>query len=724
MQQRLLPVLLLAASFVLAQASAQSYATYLGGPGTQAFHDIAQLHDGTFLVGGTADDLAWLQSSVEVHELSAVGIANAGGTQQRAFLLHFDANLETITAAYALPAGAAESIDRIRLQKRPQDGSSDVFISGTTKDSRSNGGGYFIARLTYAATGIEASTPRLQTAWNYNVWAQGEVQDRQPWDVDATGQVTFVSGQAHGNDWAAVYRLNGRGERMVVPNWRTHWKTAGGEFYGRATETTEALNYSGIVLKLGRCDLRSWTAEAHTRIAPDGNGGTRRGDWPLDVLFNAPCSPAAPKSSGPGYTGYKIGGSQTYHGSSIAVDRRNGWIYLGLNVKSILPGGNPDFEPAVIAFDESGREQWWSRLYHEITPAGEMRNSTPDQYIDAIAIDYSQPAATGTVVVNARTHGNNTENFWEGSDIKAVPNAKGFQNRFSGTNGNIHISWVGKLSARTGHLQASTYVAELGEGVKAGRTPLSAPRFGGWPDPNAGWPDLNTTRLRPNAMTTTADGSVVILGTGRRTMTTTDAYQTMPLPGNGETGTWNDFVRQYSPQLNDVAYSTLVTGTWDKTTGSGGDNVELRAVAKTENALIAVGFQKDVGNALPTVRTPTFGIVAPKGTTAVLVRLQSEAIRNGADRLTGTSALPGKKALPQIIALAPNPSRGAATLYGLEIGQQVAVYDNVGRQISTTEASASVHTLPGEGLAPGMYTVIVRGKLGAFEQVLRWVVSL
>jgi hypothetical protein len=49
------------------------------------------------------------------------------------------------------------------------------------------------------------------------------------------------------------------------------------------------------------------------------------------------------------------------------------------------------------------------------------------------------------LVVGARAHGNNTENLWEGNTVAANPNAKGFQNQFTGTNGNIHESWLGKL---------------------------------------------------------------------------------------------------------------------------------------------------------------------------------------------------------------------------------------------------------------------------------------
>ena len=46
----------------------------------------------------------------------------------------------------------------------------------------------------------------------------------------------------------------------------------------------------------------------------------------------------------------------------------------------------------------------------------------------------------------------------------------------------------------------------------------------GWPDPNSGWIELNTTRLARNSLKVSADGSVIILGVGRRPMTTSNAY--------------------------------------------------------------------------------------------------------------------------------------------------------------------------------------------------------
>ena len=165
--------------------------------------------------------------------------------------------------------------------------------------------------------------------------------------------------------------------------------------------------------------------------------------------------------------------------------------------------------------DSSGTLQWWSRLYHEVRSDGSQHNSSPDQYVDGLAIDYSMSLPNSRLVVNARAHGNNVESLWEGNSIEANSGTNGFQNRFTGTSGNIHISWLGKLDTNDGSLYNSTYVAELGQTPTNVGAPLSDPLMDGWPNPNSGWLKLNTT----------TDGSVIIIGVGRRPMTTSSAYQ-------------------------------------------------------------------------------------------------------------------------------------------------------------------------------------------------------
>lgn len=169
-----------------------------------------------------------------------------------------------------------------------------------------------------------------------------------------------------------------------------------------------------------------------------------------------------------GYTGYKSAGK--YRVAAIALDRDTGDIYIGFNIQSRFWDAaanveQPDFEPAVIAYSGNGTLKWWSRLYHEVVDAnangqidpGETRLSSPDQYVDGLALDYS--AAPPRLVVNARCHGNNVSNFWKGNAVAANPGGSGFQNQFTGTEGNIHIGWIGKLRATDGRLERATYLS-------------------------------------------------------------------------------------------------------------------------------------------------------------------------------------------------------------------------------------------------------------------------
>ena len=65
--------ILLAFLFVLNQflyAQPGTLVTYAGSSGKEAFFDVVQLSDGSFLVGGSAEDLGWIDSQVQVFDLS------------------------------------------------------------------------------------------------------------------------------------------------------------------------------------------------------------------------------------------------------------------------------------------------------------------------------------------------------------------------------------------------------------------------------------------------------------------------------------------------------------------------------------------------------------------------------------------------------------------------------------------------------------------------------
>ncbi|MEM7037901.1 MAG: hypothetical protein AAF570_13040, partial [Bacteroidota bacterium] len=643
--------------------------TYAGGAGKDGFFDVVQLSDGTFLLSGYSEDLNWVDAQVPRTALSVMGILNGQGNNRYGFLLQLDSTLQTPLQLLHFPQGGVEDIRFIKTTNQPGQKTGALFISGNTLDTKANNGGYFIAKLNNNF--VDGVPTDLE--WALPIWAEGYIQSDHPWDVGHDGKVVYLRGQTHAFDWSAAYRLDADGNREVVPEWRTHWISGGGEHRGPANQYgggIDSLDHSGIIFKRGpRCALRSWTQADYDLTQSDGNGGTKKGKWPFDVFFDAPCDPANnPTTNGPGYTGYRTGGNSIYGPSSVAIDRRNNDIYIGLNTKSVLPDGNPDFEPAIVAYDSNGALKWWSRLYHEITPAGDTVNSSPDQYIDALAIDYSQNQSDAVLTVAARCHGNNVENLWEGNVIPANPSANGFQNRFTGTNGNIHISWLGKLKLTDGTLQHSTYVAEYAEGTGGFGAAHPDPLMDGWPDPNGGWPNVNTTRLACNNIKVTANGSVCVLGTGRRTITTANAYQKMVKPGNGGLSSWNEFVRVYAPDLGRPDYSSLVVGAWDTLTQAGGGNTELFGVFKTRDGVIAVGRHEEdgnnpgtsAGNDIPVTNVPAWGAIAPGGESAILVHYTAPEIVNSDDSPVVNDTVTAIATPAQIsdVVLFPNPNLG------------------------------------------------------------------
>lgn len=617
---------------------------YAGNDGAEVFNDVVQLSNGDILVAGTADNLAWLPEGTATTLIDGSAIANNAGSNKQAFLMLLDSTLNNILHVVHLEANQAEDFRFIKTTNEPRTTTADMFVSGNTEDT--NEGGYFIAKLN---NNFVNGLPTAFT-WVHNVQCKdGDYPKQyQPWDVDALGRVYYVRGDSHDFNWSAMYRLNVDGNRDVVENWRTHWITGAGEFRGTPAssyvEGVEALSESGIVFKKdGRCNLRSWTQADYDMVTVDGNGGWKKGKWPLDVLFNSPCNPAADSQStaGPGYTGYSTpSGTITYGPSVVCIDRRTNNVYVGLNSKSVLPGGNPDFEPAVMAMDPTGDLLWWSRLYHELRPDSTTWNSTPDQYIDALAIDYSLALPNSELVVVARCHGNNVENFWEGNTIAANPSASGFQNQFTGTSGNIHISWLGKLNINNANLQHSTYVAEYANSPSGLGTAHPEPIMDGWPNPNAGWPTVNTTRLQKNVLKVTADGSVIVVGIGRRTMTTANAYQKMPQPAYGGTSTWNYFVRTYNADLSLPKYSSLVVGQWDTLTQQLSVNTELMNVFKLEKGLVVVGKHTGENNDVPISDVSTWGNATYNGESALIGYFEAVELIDAADSPISDVATP------------------------------------------------------------------------------------
>ncbi len=591
---------------------------YAGGTGAERFNTALALSDGTLLLGGVADDLAWVPASVPRTTLSTPPIPGAPGGTRVPFVMQLSADLRTVLRVVQLPAGSAFEVRHLQVTSAPGAPTGTLYLSGTATESRSAGTGSFVMRLD----GNFVTAPPTRAEWVRAWYATGTHRTSQPWDVSPDGRVVYAAGEPFGSNWAAVYRLRPDGTDDVVEDWRYHWavrpdgsRTEGGWTPASSRRDVTAVQ-SAIVFKVGgRCDLRSWTMADWSARTPDGNGGTRQGSWPLDLLFNGPCDPANPTANGPGYTGYRMGANPTQQVGAIRIDRRSGDLYVGFSVQSRLPSGEPDFEPAVMAMTATGRLRWWSRLYTETA-----RNSTPDQYVDRLDVDPS----TGELVVLARSHGNNTDNLWSGNAVASRPGATAFHNTFTGTSGNIHISWLGRFAPTDGTLRASSWLAEYADDPRNTGAAYTDPNLDGWPSHNTGWPDLNTTRAE--ALAVDLRGRIAVIATGRRTITTRNAWMRMPLPAAGRSG-WNDFVRVFAPDLSTVTYSSIVRSPWNPTMDGGDGNVKLMALIPRANGVLAVGYHlADTagvtrGAALPTASVPAWGSETPRGESAVVAWL-------------------------------------------------------------------------------------------------------
>ena len=619
-------VLVFIGSFGLANAANRVF--YAGGNAKEKFNDVHYLSDGSALIAGQSEDLNWLAPNVPRISLGVNGIDSAAAGQI-GFLLHTSADFSQVLRVLSFPAGSVRDIFKIRSTEVPGAATGEIFISGSRDGSATNG--YYLAKLN----GNFVSAIPSATSYTFNVDASGDHKERQPWDVGGDGKVVFAIGQGFAADWAAIQKLGTAGSREVVENWHAHWRSSGAEWDGTPASSdvgTPALSYSAIVMKVNRRgSLRSSNAADFAFTANDANGNPgRQGKYPDDYYHNAFCALSGTNTcpnAGPGYTGYRAASAQTQRVGAIAIDRRNNNLYFGYSTKSILPDNNPDFEPAVVAMRPDGSVLWWDRLYQETTA-----NSTPDQYVDGLAIDY----LNARLVVMARTHGNNTINLWRGNSIAGAASASGFQNQFTGTNGNIHISWLGSYGLADGRIRAASYVAEYVESASnTFGAALTDPHYAGWPNPNGGWPNVNTTRCGADAgysgeIAIDTSGNVAIVCKGRRTFTTLDAFQSMPRPNQTPmpTGSWNEFVRVYSADLRDVKYSSLLVGAWDQSTGVGGDNIRLAGLALRDGHVSAVGWHTAdsvtgvaAGATLPTIAVPSWGSGAPSSQSAVAARL-------------------------------------------------------------------------------------------------------
>jgi photosystem II stability/assembly factor-like uncharacterized protein len=242
---------------------------------------------------------------------------------------------------------------------------------------------------------------------------------------------------------------------------------------------------------------------------------------------------------------------------------------------------------------------------------GAGNTSSPDQYIDGLAIDYSQPAASSDLVVLARSHGNNVTNFWPGLE------GRSFMRRQTGTKGNEHYNWIGRLKLADGSFVNATWFVGLDPfGSNFGKL-YDDPNLAGWPDHNAG--NANLKGAKGRSLRVDSEGRVSVVGTSRAAITTAGAFQKMTPPAEGK-APWHDFVRIHAPDLSTVIYASALTGqSWDAATGEGANNTTIATAQPLAGPrILAVGWHSGEGTNIPTANIPSWGKPEPSGETMMI----------------------------------------------------------------------------------------------------------
>ena len=231
---------------------------------------------------------------------------------------------------------------------------------------------------------------------------------------------------------------------------------------------------------------------------------------------------------------------------AVILDRE-GNIYLCGTIPFNM--GFPDFDPFLLKFSPDGKFIWNNCFLNGLL-------SEPDQKTQAVALDPSN----GDLIISYWQHGNNRKT------LLLAPN--GWLTKFTGTNGNIKITWIGRVDPATGKLKNSTYIHS--------QMPNS---------PNPRWPDLNSAGLTSLA----ANSKGWVFAAGGTTIsfpTTINAF----LPIVSEYG-GHPYLAVLEPDLSAPRYSTYLSA------GSGG--VEHMALCGDRTAVL-VGTHKTTPPGLAT----------------------------------------------------------------------------------------------------------------------------
>lgn len=663
---------------------AQNMSTYVGGVGNDKLEGMLRLSDGTVLAVGTTSELSWIPSGTTTNVLSMAAGASFDSRDlrgNRGMLLHYSAGLDTLKHVSLLPPGTVLDVTKIKTNSIPGTSTGNIYISGQrTNTNTGNSAGWYVAKLN---NNFVNGVPTL-IDYVLNVQSRGRSTNQfsgpfpntggdaadpriwQPWDVQNDGKVVLATGTDFEANWHALERYKADGSaRDTVGYWPVHW--VNWRHSSGATGTTEVrepmarikqrdslwvnlgsgnnpnfdsvaiveIAYSGTVLKMNRngSNLRSYTQADFDLVTVDENRlGIRKGKFPEDFFYAAPCLTGNCSSAGPGQTGYSFfnpnNNVATNRVVAIAIDKRNNDLYYGNAYYSQHPDMQPyswDFEPAVIAQKANGELKWFARCYlTSSVPA------TAGQVIDELALDY----ANNQVIVLGRSIGNSSINFWKSTELTGDPRP-GVLSALTDpllTN-EVHTSWLGRYAMDSLRIFRSTYVAERHPTYVLGAASAN-PLMDGWDDLNQGTPRLADTRVRH--VEVMPNGDVVVAGTSTgRTMTTANALQKMMKPDRDANldslAAPNAFVRVYSADFTEVKYSTLLTGIWDPRDGTQGDNVRIGGILPTldgNGVLIAATADSALGSPLataggsvPLLNVPAYGNVQPVGREGVLARV-------------------------------------------------------------------------------------------------------
>jgi gliding motility-associated-like protein len=644
--------------------NAQNMVTFAGGAGDERFNCVFQLSDGTYLVGGQAQDLNWLPNGTPVITLQ-INEPVVSNATTIAFLMHITADMQTIARVLRFPDGTVRDVFKIKTTSLPGEPTGDIYISGSRDNTGSTASdGYYIARLNNNfVNGIpnglvfyRAINSRQRNGGGNNVFlpvgSESYGKQMQTWDVGSNGFVIYSGGCDFCFDALSINAMGKSGRDTLIDYWNLHNRRGvsgalnivpASSFINNTNDPAFELVNSSLWLKYSGTSIvggfRSFNQVLYDQLSTDENGNTgRKGAFPFDIAFNSPqLIGGAPVSTGvPGYTGYSYnagGGKWTAKVGDIVIDKRNNDFYISLMI-SVASSSNitgiDDVEPAVVACRADGSVKWWARTHKET-----IDHSPAQQQVEGLAINY----ATNELIVLGRTRAHSRNNFWKGNEIKANPGGNGFQNDLTGTIDNAaapDFGWLGKYGLNDGKIKASTYVAELAPNATYS-TPSAEANLDGWPNYNS-FLQLGVTRLR-EVTVNQATGDIYVTGSSLRPFTTLNAFQKMLKPGapgnnsgsaiapgdflsiNNNNQPGGSFIRVYSNDLSRVIYSTMVTGVWNPLNGNNSNNTFLRGIFPIQNGVLFTGFHNGTGNSFPAINTPAWGRDTIIGQTPILGRL-------------------------------------------------------------------------------------------------------